>query len=85
MRQVTFFRLICVAGVLLSSVENMLDPFLAVEPATDGAVLERVGVRLVVSIASDLDFVAVELRRSEGRDVDGLCLVGGVLQRVSVG
>lgn len=73
------------AGVLRSSVENMLDPFLAVDSATDGAVFERVGIRLVVSKASDLDFVVVALRRSEGRDVGEICLVDGVLQPVSIG
>jgi hypothetical protein len=70
-RQLTFFRLICVVGVLRSKLDNMFDPFLACDSAIDGTAFGRVGMTFV---ASDRERKVVELRCREGRDTWGLSL-----------
>jgi hypothetical protein len=70
-RQFTFFKLICVVGVLRSKLDNKPDPFLACDSAIEGTVLDRVGVSFV---ASDLERTVVGLRWREGRDACGLRL-----------
>jgi hypothetical protein len=47
-------------------VENILEPFLACESATEGAVFDLIGLSFVVRIASDLDRRVVALRSSDG-------------------
>ena len=58
-RQFTFFRLICVVGVLRSKLDNMLDPFLACDSAIEGTGFGRVGLTFV---ASDRERMVVGLR-----------------------
>ncbi len=63
--------------------DSMPDPFLAGEPAIDGAVFARKRPNLVDRVTSDLERMVVALRCREGREVSGLCLDGVFLSCIS--